>query len=307
MQPEIERRSAQALTAYVPAAASVFGNVAIDQSVRLQLAASLVFSILLYGADAWSQLSKSAMHRLRTVHMRVSRKVAGVFRTGSGSVTDEQVLELLGQPNMVQQVRRARLLYVARLSRTCPPLLAAVLQDSPAGVDEWVQLVASDIEHLRSRTGQKLAELPAFLHHPQPWMELWSKHGRQWGELVNRAYGKYAPAEPGDECAVAMCGCEHCEAVFSCKQGLATHCTRAHGHRNDLRAFVEFRQCPACGKEFPTRARAVHHLTYSAARCRARVLHGGFERVPEARLAELDASEARSRRAAQRAGFHSCR
>ena len=57
---------------------------------------------------------------------------------------------------------------------------------------------------------------------------------------------------------------------------LVSHQHRSHGCKNSFRRATVDDSCPACGKTFGTRAKALDHIAYRAKRCRQAFLNGSI-------------------------------
>ena len=251
------------------------------------LVGSLVFSVLLSGAETWPQLTAASARRVRAVFMRVQRMIVGNFRGTAAAVCDLDVLRELGASSLAVELRKARLMCVPPLVCVEQSLLAAVLQSSPD--DPWVKALETDLEDMRGRSAGKLSALPPFSQDPQPWCKLWRYSPGPWKELVRLVYkgvvecGTAEAPVPEDEVQ-----CSQCERWFGSVGALRSHAVRTHGMRDQLRRFVPPAECPACSKGFPSRARALHHARYSSKSCQQRLLNGEFPMCTESELERLD-------------------
>ena len=66
----------------------------------------------------------------------------------------------------------------------------------------------------------------------------------------------------------------------------------------EARFFVLDSRCPACGTDFHTRPRALHHLQYDSKRCRAMMHEGALHRFSEQRVFQADRIDAAAARGA---------
>ena len=62
--------------------------------------------------------------------------------------------------------------------------------------------------------------------------------------------------------------CSACQARFSTYQVAALHMFRAHGVKNAIRQLVSGTVCCACLKDYNTRSKLLHHLSFRATRCK---------------------------------------
>ena len=80
------------------------------------------------------------------------------------------------------------------------------------------------------------------------------------------------------------------------------HRVVCHGYANPLRRVVWSEVCPCCGGNFGTRARAIHHISFSAVRCRMAAEEGLLPRVDDATFLELERQDTVARREARKQG-----
>ena len=168
------------------------------------------------------------------------------------------------------------------------------------------------------------------LHLPQPavWEQLWQQFPGAWkallrrarqslrkhpeaGRLVMVACRPLAPAAAGRAAEEASADegflCGVCDAVFTTAAGANTHRGRVHrcGSIVSMKPFVVSSVCPVCQVDFRSRVRAVHHLRWRAdshSVCRTAILDGAVLPASPAALAEADAADQATRRAARLLG-----
>ena len=107
---DVKRRLSKACAAYAPLASKVYGSWKYSVRLRLSLAASLVFSRLLYNVHVWTTWTIAAYRRLNGFYMRVLRCIAGCRRFDSTCrLNDMAVRGLLEQPSLQCLIAKARL------------------------------------------------------------------------------------------------------------------------------------------------------------------------------------------------------
>merc|ERR1712194_229827 len=77
---------------------------------------------------------------------------------------------------------------------------------------------------------------------------------------------KCDPSEWSNSKAVVALACPfqcQCTLAFSTKHGLALHMFKVHGYKRPVRWWVDTAHCPACMREFWTRARVQEHISKS--------------------------------------------
>ena len=323
---DARHRSAMALAAYAPLAHQVFGNKRIAVDTRLRLADALVFSRLFYGTGTWRKSTEGATAAIRSTYMRALRRIAGESRYGAVcNRTDVQVLGMLARNSADIVLRQKRLVaFPALLSDAGPLALRGLLRtDGPVTVQQatW----ASDLQWVWE-TSPKLVELPDPVLDPAPWTALIMGHPAAWCDIVRSAVGRTPSAAvpkeflhvnraEADELQALAVGrlfiCQQCPAdmrrCLGSRAALLSHCTRVHGHTCPIRPFVVDETCPACGKAFGNRRRALHHAAYSSKRCRAKLLSGDVPLPCQQLRANADAADRPLVRAAGRAGVSRCK
>ena len=296
MSMETAARAHSMLEAYAPLASSVFASRALSLRVRMMLAVSLLFSRLLLGAGSWVPLAPPALKKLASARMRVLRRIAAEVSTGTNRVaTDDEILRRLKLERMDGVLRRARLLYWARVLTNSPQLLHALLQGEGSWKPSWSKAICADLHMLKERTDGELAALPVPFTDMLPWTKFAAEDGRRWVRIVASVPSLAAirGSETTETTEVAMTAyCGDCGRGFGTTAALATHAFRVHGHKRWERQFVAGSHCPVCMTDLGTRMRAIHHLCHNSPRCAEKLHHGEFESLLPEHAAELDALDA---------------
>ena len=88
--------------------------------------------------------------------------------------------------------------------------------------------------------------------------------------------------------------CPYCSIEFSFL-ALGTHMFRAHGKKNDVRQMIAGTSCLACMKQYNTRSKLLHHVSFRSAHCEQYYLHTIIPMPAEAYdKAEADTAKART-------------
>ena len=95
--------------------------------------------------------------------------------------------------------------------------------------------------------------------------------------------------------------CQCCSMVFGTLQQLNLHMFKVHHVRNPFRCYISLTHCTVCLKEFHTRERAVNHVRYRSAVCRANLLLRGPS-LTEGEASALEETEKSQNRDLARAG-----
>ena len=120
--------------------------------------------------------------------------------------------------------------------------------------------------------------------------KLWSPVSPLAQEHVKELRDLTAGPLPAGSMVCELCPEERAR-VFNTAKALRTHMMREHGHRKMSRRFVAGTACPACGKDFGSRRKALDHLEYRAARCRRTMEGGGLDELAPEVVAALDAAD----------------
>ena len=318
---EAIRRSRSGLSAYVPIAMKVFGARCISLRLRLDLAATLVFSRLLYNVHGWSTISRWAYGKLNGVYMRVLRRVADLSCTGSSSrcASNLVVRKRLGMPVLETFIRQRRLLYSNAMLRSDAQALKSMLSIcDPHGVPvgQWVKLHYDDLCALRDYQGSRLAELGDPLNDITSWARLATEYPAVWGQLIrslvvysstaeSRCDGRVAGAGPEFECNLCHTGA----ACFPTLKALQSQMRSQHKVSNALKRYIDDSGvCPACCTMFASRTRLLSHVSerrtrgWSPISCNALLNTGVLPEFDAEKLRACDEADRTSRRAALKQG-----
>ena len=288
LTPEATKRVASANTAYAPLAHFVLGNSFVDTSRKFMLANTLIFSRLFYCVHVWSYFSGKPRVLLNNVYMKVIRKVVGKSRFGQ-SCPDLDVRVEAGMPSIDCCVRRARLMYVARVVKPALPNLLAVLQfRSRDGKSlPWVRMILYDFTVMLHVYPSKLQELGDPAHCADRWLAFIAKYPMQWKQLVK---GYHTACNDGEGAAEDSSGpavvvfpvrdatvpcfsftCNQCNASFPTNKALMQHARIKHGIKCCIQNLVgDETVCPVCATEFSHRHALIAHLSDNRVRSRVR-------------------------------------
>ena len=244
--------------------------------------------------------------------MRVSRMIDGSFRGPAGAERDDVVRRRLGALPVKEVLCIGRLQYASRVSRSAPQLLCLLLQEPAV---PWRRTLVEDLAALQAALPESLGTLPCPRVRPQAWEAIWKEHPgarksllqRFRDRLVGRA-ADHGLAPAGAQMAAntaVQLACPQCPPtaqLWTSAKALASHMMARHGHRRWVRFFVADGRCPACGGDFHTRLRAMHHVQHSSKKCSAAVASGCVPPMPLGEVERLDALDSAARSAARRSG-----
>ena len=294
-------KAAKTLAAYGPISCKVFASHLIQTCHKLYFMQCLLLTRLLFNIHV---LVPSPRHLkcLNAVYMTVLRRIFGEPRFAATPHTDREVREALRQPSIECLIARLRLKYCARLVRTRPQALIAILHARPKGNKlRWIHALETDAGFLRPHLPP---DLPALADDPMAWAHLMLDEDA-WKALVDRIFFTdsvcdQSPAlrpTPRVEAYVCECG-----EAFSSSRGLQSHQRAKHGKRNEVRFFVSGSTCPCCGTDFVSRLRLLSHLSDTRRpKCRTFVLDH-CPRLSASTVQQLDLVDRDLRRDAQQAG-----
>ena len=139
-----------------------------------------------------------------------------------------------------------------------------------------------------------LRRMPDPFHHPEPWMNLldneheWAQALRQLDVKCSRPRKSEGARYMSDDQLLAnpqafvrmLCPSDKRRCCNSAG-ALVSHQHRSHGYKNPFRRATVDDSCPACGKTFCTRAKALDRIDYRAKRCRLAILNGSISLASE--------------------------
>jgi hypothetical protein len=318
---EAIRRSRSGLSAYAPIAIKVFGSKSISIRLRIELAATLIFSRLLYNVHVWSIMSRCAYTKLNSVYMRVLRRIAGLSWTGSASdcVSNFTVRQRLGVPALDSLIRQRRLLYFSTMLRSDAHALKSmlsILDQRGVPLSPWTKLLYDDLRSLRDFHGAKLCELNDPSSDIKSWVRLATKYPEAWSQLVKSfvVFSSVSEVKGGVQPAgIGPCfTCKICPASgasFPTLKSLQAHMRSQHGVTNALKRFIDDSGvCPGCCTLFASRSRLLAHISErrnrgrSAISCNALLETGIFPEVSGDVIAACDATDRAARCDARKHG-----
>ena len=276
--PDVQIRTASALSAFTPISKKVFGNSWVTRAVRLRLLSSLVLSRLLYNVHTWSALTQAAYNRLNSVYMRGLRRIADCLRFSAESAhasgSDAYVRTLLGAPSLQCIIMQRRLLLLASILRNGSSRLVSLL--AARGRDNqplpWVRMISGDLQRTASYHANKFAELGDPLEHCNEWAAMITRFPGEWRELVKGVHytsmeldvASRPKTNPGEWGSLppAMHKCTSCGSSFPSAKALEAHRKAKHKTRAAAAKKVGMsRVCPCCHVQFSTRSRLLAHAS----------------------------------------------
>lgn len=81
-------------------------------------------------------------------------------------------------------LRLERLWYAAQISQQAPRMLCALMQEAQGQKDEWGSRLLFDAVVLQRAVVDRLGGLPSPSPSPRDWERLWTRHGREWEQIL---------------------------------------------------------------------------------------------------------------------------
>eukprot|EP00435_Cladocopium_sp_Y103_P074980 s16_g52.t2 len=284
-QRDARFRLSLAKQSWGPLVKPFFCKPQISLATKIQVFTSLVLSRYCYNVHTWSMPDEGVItewnNALRPLLYPLVRKfLRGLppFQFGI-----EVVCGLASMLSPIDQLHLNRLRYLQRFLKTCTQCIWNMLmsvQDDPrswiaqcrdslrwfakfygpklglggnSDFHDWITFVRLDRawkgrlrKAAKSCIQYRLAEAEAAVWQGHIFQEL-SRHGG----IENSAF-VIASAQRWK--------CDLCDAEFSSKHALATHCTKSHGYRTLARHYARDGRCAHCSREFHTRTRLCAHF-----------------------------------------------
>jgi len=201
-----------------------------------------------------------------------------------------------------------RLAYLSRVIRSAPAVVRAVLALRPKGLPlPWVSAVINDMNILQARVLGRYLLLPDPEANPSAWSDFIQKFPWAWAGYVKELF--YVESIADDNLSstapapAATFVCAECNVAFVSAKALASHRRRKHNVFSSVKRFIgEDAKCPVCESVFPSRLRAIAHLSDKRRqKCSARL--GEFAPLCDSEVERLDEIDRGRRRQAYRDGL----
>ena len=208
-------------------------------------------------------------------------------------------------PLLASMVRAQRLSLLASHFKAAPKVVQMMVEALPKPTS--AQMLLYYLEQFAMAfpdVGERLGSPSA---HTEKWRAYIVESPRRWKNktalmkwwipdrpdppATRRLRGKQTPPPPAAS-DKPLLTCPACGKQCKGPQGLAAHSRRKHGRKMTARSFCIGSVCPACGVDYHTRPRALHHLQFSSKACRAAMLAG---ELPECSAEEISAADLRDR------------
>ena len=311
---EVQQRCSNAMAAYTPISAKVFGSPHVLPWLKFHLCNSLVMSRLMYNIHTLV-MTPAATAKLGAVYMRVLRRIAGQSRfKGTENISDHDLLQTISKPSIDCLVVRARLKYICRVCKHSNQALYILLTICKA--DKPLPCVAqlkSDFLLLLAAARYHKKAIPAKNATLAEWLSLFAKP-LAWAEVVDCIFFTHSC---NDKCSKPNSSnstlyiCNTCteskdgtKPSFATQRALESHQRTKHKQLNDMRYYVKGDGlCVVCKTVFNSRIRCLAHLLdRRRTKCSDQIRDGRFKRLDESTVVQLDLADREARRQAQRSG-----
>ena len=266
MAKEVQKRLDKARAAFYILLRKVFLQRQISVVLRLRLFQALVMSVALYGSEVWDD-NPVHIKWVQTFYMKSLRRIAGrphaPDEVGLERVSDERLLEELGQSSVAQLVFRRRLAYAASLVREPMLPLLGLLEPHTHEAAPWANTLLVDLR-LMKEVVPRLKAMPDPYDEWQPWMKVMAGPVGRWKSCVKLA-AEQKPARDAVELASRPLDfeCVQCQRRFASQKALISHCIRKHNYRAPVaRLMPPGTTCGCCGKCFSTRRALIDHAQH---------------------------------------------
>lgn len=290
---EVSRRLAIAHQAFTTHRRILYHNKRLTWEKRRELFTTLVLSKLVYGLESWAMQSQAVQAQFHGGILSLYRRLLKVPH--DSHLTDLHVLAKVGLPMPDELLRSCRLRYFGTLHRCGSAANWGLLAEDQT----WINLVQEDFQWLWTQICNT-TDLPDPVMHYPAWRDLLTFHSTYWKKLVRRSIAHavaqrqnyltalelhqnvgqvlhdhgWAPCLPTDDKIIiprSSHGCMQCQTRHLTHAGESVHMFKRHGRVAPARRLFAETHCPACLREYHTRAKVLAHLRI-AVQCRQELL-----------------------------------
>ena len=286
---EVSRRLAIAHQAFTAHRRILYHNCKIQWKKRREIFVTLILSKLVYGLESWTLKSQKVKVQFHSGVMSLYRRLLKLPH--DMHITDLHLLTRAGLPSPGELLRSSRLRYFGTLHRCGRAANWGVIAED----HDWIALIQDDMQWLWSQVSNT-TDLKDPVDHYPVWKDLLTFHSSYWKKLVRRGIA-HAIAQrnnyvialdfhcsigsilhvhdwvaelPADDTRTVPSeayGCMCCQQRFLTHAGESVHMFKKHGRVAPARSLFDETHCPACLREYHTRAKVLAHLRH-ADRCR---------------------------------------
>ena len=248
MQPDIDKRIAQASRAFGALRQPVFSNRDLRVETKRKVCQACVLSTLLYGAECWTPRRKD-LKRLDSFHHRCIRNTLGISNQQQWDqhITSQSIREQWGDTETVsEKVTRRRLEWLGHLARMPDKrtpkisLFSWLPEPRPKGgpLKRWKDMIRKDLKEM---------------HIPEDtWYAKATTSRAEWRDTYRKARADTTHREQHRRQADNQVQCPECLRTFRRESDKKRHKCLAERQKpvSEQRGAL---QCPACKKWFRSR------------------------------------------------------
>jgi hypothetical protein len=252
----------------------VFADPAVPTNLKKLFAEGCALSRLFTNVCVWDNLSQETLLKVETSYNKAMRNAYGEAYsepTNLVPISDKEFYIKYNLPNVKAVMKVSRLRLLARVLNLAPPLLKHMLSSTIEHDGGIAFSMMGDLQKLWRNVPHLNDEKP----DPRSdgagpvWAELIASQPlkfRQWA--TDHALEELLPLVKAElPVAPIVHACPFCKECFSF-QALGTHMFRAHGVKNAVRQLVSGTVCCACLKQYNTRSKLLHHVSFRAKNCK---------------------------------------
>ena len=235
-------------------------------------ASGILIASLLSNGALWHNITSSAMSKLDKAYSAVYRDLHDNYKTPTNMIVSNHYFYQYHNINHVSTTLVfKRLNLFARVLVDAPPELLCLLAASAIeGARSWANQVVVDISHI-----YKLALFPLL---PDPMTEplAWFTFVQNKPRVFKKALYEYKDMVAGEIPHVApsldivrteLTACTMCNKTLP-HYKLSSHMFSKHGIKNNIRKHISGTVCICCMKDFHTRKKIVHHVSFRSPKCK---------------------------------------
>eukprot|EP00435_Cladocopium_sp_Y103_P021048 s926_g5.t1 len=297
VHPEIQVRLARTMAKLQPLR-KILTNQALDVQRRRLLVRIMGLTVLTLHTGSWWRLTQTELAAWQAAVFRVYHSIHG--RDETGQVVHKDYFELADEmqapmPMELLYIQRLKLLFHLIKVGDAHMISAVLYNDDITREASWLKSVMQSLKWMQQQLGDEAVPPELFQLHDR---QMWSHFKDASSELhkllrkVEKAHllrirtflalRNHAEAQTKifremghtlrDDSIMQSAeqktfSCDECDLTFTCSASLAVHQQRKHGQRVAVRRLVADGVCRACGKQFHTRPRLIHHLQHGQTSC----------------------------------------
>jgi len=255
-----------------------------DSSItrKIYVLQAYIISKGLFQAGTWPALPPLQYKRLHTCILQLYRDITGQYMRNSHDIgnifNNADLIFEYGLMCPMTMLRFFRMSLFARLVRKQPPHLLALVRELALKPKTWASSVLDDLRWLNNGSFWGHARVSSFDALYRLVADSPKAFARNVKSYCKRPFANMAAEVPEKRSLLhlgSQLACHYCGHSCHSLQQLNLHMFKAHQVRNLMRLYVRGTHCEVCLKEFHSRERALNHVRYRSAACRANLLFRG--------------------------------